>query len=42
MGHAMQEMRKQHMLKMWISPSGFEMLFLSIKVENIFSMITSI
>ena len=42
MGHvkiwSKQKMRKQHVLKMWISALGFKMLFLSVKVENISSM----
>ena len=34
-GHAKQKMCKQHRLKIWISASGFEMPFLSVKIENI-------
>ena len=38
MGHAKQKMRKQHALNMWISALHFKTLFLSVKVENIYSM----
>ena len=36
MGHAKQKMRKQHVLKMWISALGFKMFFLSVKVKKDF------
>ena len=38
MGHAKQKMGKQDVLKMWISALHFKTLFLSVKVENIYSM----
>ena len=38
MGHAKQKMRKQHVLKMWISVLHFKTVFRSVKVENIPSM----
>ena len=34
MGRAKQKMRKQHVLKMWISALGFKMFFLSVKVKK--------